>query len=286
MFVDIALYIQIGKISQYLAAQDESNKYCFQGGSLTPSLSRLIYIVRTQIQTEFARNSTDQSLNSTALYLYALCGKYAARAKNIINAIAGGVPLIITQPANQSVVVGNSATFTVAVTSASPVTYQWFLNGVAIPGATSSFYTFTNAQLTDSGDGFYVQVTNAVGSVSSNVATLTVSSALTGGLFYTDTDPFPTLNGGSDPFSYQISFPITHNSPFVITLTSAAGANHYLVVKAASTEPVKTIWNNTPFNNGTIPDSVWRPYLTFGGNDYYVTYNQTPMDYTSALTLS
>src|SRR5467141_189777 len=50
-------------------------------------------------------------------------------------------PSITTQPASQSVSVGQTATFTVAATGTAPLTYQWRKNGTSISGATSSTYT-------------------------------------------------------------------------------------------------------------------------------------------------
>src|SRR4029453_6211410 len=56
--------------------------------------------------------------------------------------------------------------------------YQWRRNGVAISGATSSSYVLDPTALSDSGAQFTVVVSNAAGTVTSAVATLTV---LTGG---------------------------------------------------------------------------------------------------------
>ena len=50
-------------------------------------------------------------------------------------------PSITTQPANQSVVAGQAATFTVTATGSAPLTYQWKKNGNNMDGATSSTYT-------------------------------------------------------------------------------------------------------------------------------------------------
>ena len=55
---------------------------------------------------------------------------------------------IVTQPTDANVNVGQSASFAVAATGES-LTYQWFRNGVEIPGATESSFTVDSAAPTD-----------------------------------------------------------------------------------------------------------------------------------------
>src|SRR5439155_986030 len=86
-------------------------------------------------------------------------------------------PAITTQPVNQSVTAGQTATFTIAATGTAPLSYQWQKNGTAIAGATSSTYVTPGATTTDSGATFNVVVSNSKGSVTSGPATLTVSAA-------------------------------------------------------------------------------------------------------------
>jgi hypothetical protein len=91
--------------------------------------------------------------------------------------VALGLPVITTQPTNQSVTVGQTATFNVTATSTvMPFTYQWFDNGTAISGATSSTYTTPATTAGDNSSQFTVTVTNTSGSVTSNPATLTVTA--------------------------------------------------------------------------------------------------------------
>ena len=52
-------------------------------------------------------------------------------------------PSITTQPQGQSVSQGANATFTVAATGTTPLSYQWRLYGTNIAGATASSYTRT-----------------------------------------------------------------------------------------------------------------------------------------------
>jgi hypothetical protein len=86
-------------------------------------------------------------------------------------------PTITTQPANQTVTAGQTATFSVVATGTSPLTYQWQLNGTPISGATSSSYTTPVTTTANSGEQFRVTVTNSVGNVTSNIATLTVNAS-------------------------------------------------------------------------------------------------------------
>lgn len=83
-------------------------------------------------------------------------------------------PTITSHPQSQSVAEGNLAVFTVAVTGTPPFTYQWRLNGTNISGATSSSYSFST-QSYQNGYQYSVVVTNALGSVTSNTAYLTVT---------------------------------------------------------------------------------------------------------------
>jgi len=283
----IQTILSIADISQYLANADNDKQTFFKGGTLDPLLGRTIYRIRRSLGLRFQAAPNDTTLRGTAEYLLSLCGPYALQAKQILNNL-GQSPPVITGPNNQSVLVGQTGTFSVSVTGTAPFAYQWYLNSVLIPGATSSSYSKTNAQLTDSGGVYFVKVSNpaAPSGVFSNTATLTVTAVLQGFFAYMDTDPGPDLQANLDPFTYQSTFAITHNAPFVITLPGASTPNKYLIVKVPIGESVKSTWFNTPLNNGTIPDSVWQSLIQFGGFSYYYTRVAASMDTSQTLTLS
>jgi hypothetical protein len=92
--------------------------------------------------------------------------------------IPHAAPSILTQPANQTVTVGQTATFTVTAAGTTPLSYQWQKGATAITGATSASYTTPAATTTDSGSQYIVVVTNALGSATSKAATLTVNTAM------------------------------------------------------------------------------------------------------------
>jgi len=87
-----------------------------------------------------------------------------------------GVPTITGQPANQSVMAGQTATFRAAASGTAPLAYHWQKNGVNVVGATSATYTTPATTSADNGSRFQLVVTNSTGSVASDAATLTVNS--------------------------------------------------------------------------------------------------------------
>jgi hypothetical protein len=84
-------------------------------------------------------------------------------------------PTITTQPANQTVTAGQTATFSVTATGTAPLAYQWQMNGTDIPNATGASYTTPVTTTANSGEQFRVMVSNSAGNVTSNSATLTVN---------------------------------------------------------------------------------------------------------------
>ena len=98
-------------------------------------------------------------------------------------------PSITTQPASQTVMSGQVATFNVVASGSSALSYQWLGNGAAIAGATAASYTTQATTAQTSGIAFTVTVTDAGGSVTSSAATLTVTT--------------PKLRGGSKHSRYD-----------------------------------------------------------------------------------
>ncbi len=136
------------------------------------------------------------------------------------------MPTLTTAPVSQTVIAPGAATFSVAAAGTAPFTYQWFLNGVAITGATGATYTTGATSGSNSGGVYTVAVTNVAGTVTSPGATLTVNvmpSITTQPASVTVTAPAPATfsvaAAGTTPFSYQWSL----NG---VPITGATGATY------------------------------------------------------------
>jgi hypothetical protein len=121
-------------------------------------------------------------------------GSYAVVISNSVGSVAStaatlivttpSAPAIATPPAAQLVNEGEAATFTVAVSGTAPFTYQWRKNDAPISGATAATYSLARVTSSDAGS-YSVVVSNALGSVTSSSAALTVRTAYAGSYFGT-----------------------------------------------------------------------------------------------------
>jgi hypothetical protein len=96
-----------------------------------------------------------------------------ATCQATITVVDGSVPDITAQPQSTTNLVGTTATFTVTATSCSSVGYQWMFGTNALSSENAATLTITNVQTSHAGD-YTVVLTNAAGSITSGVATLTV----------------------------------------------------------------------------------------------------------------
>jgi hypothetical protein len=92
-----------------------------------------------------------------------------------VTSIAPAAPTIIIQPTNVTVTLSSNATFMVVVGGVPMPNYYWSKNGSPIADGTNSTYSITNVQAADSGQ-FICVVSNASGTATSQVATLTVTA--------------------------------------------------------------------------------------------------------------
>ncbi|MGA2242970.1 MAG: immunoglobulin domain-containing protein [Verrucomicrobiota bacterium] len=94
-------------------------------------------------------------------------------SSNAVLLLTNAPPTITTPPQSQAVLIGQTATFSVAATGTPPLNYQWRFNGTNLAGATTNLFILANVQLTNAGN-YSVIITNIAGSVTSSAAALTV----------------------------------------------------------------------------------------------------------------
>jgi hypothetical protein len=152
-------------------------------------------------------NSTRCLVACLLLVFLSACGGSDTPTASAPPAVAA--PSITTQPQNQTVVVGSTATFTVAATGTAPLTYQWQKNGTNISGATSSSYTTPATVAGDDGSLFQVIIMNGAGSVTSSQAKLTVGATP------------PSMGSASDITTYKYNVSRTGLNSAETTLTLA-----------------------------------------------------------------
>ena len=147
-------------------------------------------------------------------------------------------PTIVTQPASVTAEPGTNVSFTVVAAATPPIYYQWLFNGspiqngTGIGGADSATLVVSNAGAVNLG-GYSVIVSNSVGTVTSLVASLTLSSnvslaqALDGGLAY-------TTGGTGQPWKGQTG---TTRDGQDAAQTGAVGDSTYTWIKTTVTGP-------------------------------------------------
>ena len=166
----------------------------------------------------------------------------------VTTAITISAPVITTPPASQHICTASALLLSVTASYAS--SYQWNLNGTAIPGATSSTYNVSSATSANAGD-YSVTVTNGVSSVTSSVAVVAVGSSITSNpasisLHPTQMGGFSVSGQGVGPLSYQW-FQIPSGETTGVAISGATSSNYV-------TPPVDISYDGTQYY-ATVTDS-------------------------------
>lgn len=132
-------------------------------------------------------------------------------------------PVLLCGPADQTVPVGQNATFCVSATNdcGSPLSYQWRFKGGEIPGATTGCYTLASVRATNAGS-YDVVVTNHAGALTSLVAVLTVV-----GPYVTVYPVAPSPTGGGKT-NFLFVFPSASGIEYIVQYKDALTDTHWL----------------------------------------------------------
>ena len=151
------------------------------GGTITYATLASSDVTKT-LETTFYPFSVSPSLLVAGTNLLAVeVHQFAANSPDLsfdlsLEGTRFGAPVIVSQPQNQDLAAGATAQFSVVAVGATPLRYQWFLNGLTpLGGATNATLSIPNVQAANGGS-YSVQVSNAVGSVRSAEAVLTLKA--------------------------------------------------------------------------------------------------------------
>ena len=196
----------------------------------------------TVLQTKTVASVTNSVYSGSSSYtVNGSAGHSYVPVDFMYSATSAGVPIITQQPQSATVTAGQAATFSVAASSNTALSYQWqsqppggstFVN---IPGATASTYTTPAAQATDNGTQFLCVVSNSAGSVITVAATLSVQ-------------PPPPPNITQQPQSVTVS--VGQSAVFSVTATGlglayqwqslAPGASTFVNISGANASTYST----------------------------------------------
>ncbi len=176
-------------------------------------------------------------------------------------------------------------TFTAVDTGTGPFTYQWYLNGVPISGATSSIYTIAETIGSMNGFVYTVTVTDAAGSATSQACTLKVNTPpsitvppANQTVYVGQAGTFSVTAAGTSPLSYQWYLnrtPIsgaTSNS-YTTPSTTTIGSNFSYTVTAANAAGSVTSSTATLTVMPLVPTLVFAsiPTETYGNAPFTVS---------------
>lgn len=161
--------------------------------------------------------------------------------------VTNSLPVIISQPTNQTVCPGASASLAVSATGASPLVYEWRHGTNILTGQTNSTLSLTNIYSGNAGT-YTINVTNQYGGVSAS-ASLTVSTNVTvsGPLDLSvplgSNATISVTAFGTGPISYQWKFGTNvlagkTNSTLTITAVNSTNVGTYSVVVSGACSSV------------------------------------------------
>ena len=232
--------------------------------------------------TSAAYTITSASASQAGSYTVSVNNTDYSVASNVANltvTVPSSAPSITQQPQSESVNLGSGATFTVTGSGTPNPTYQWYFNGTAITGATNASFAISTTQASNAGQ-YTVTLTNQVGSITSNPATLKIiqpavnvsitQQPQTQTIFVSQAVTFSVSALGSAPLSYQwlfngVPIPSATSSVYTLANTQTSSAGSYSVVV---TNPVSSVTSSNALLSVLLPFSA--PVISLQPNSQIV----------------
>jgi hypothetical protein len=175
------------------------------------------------------------------------------------------LPLIATQPDSETNFSGTDVTFTVIAVGTPPLYYQWSRQGVGpIANATNDAYTFVSHYPDDNNAVYFVDISNSVGNVESDLATNAVETGI-----------------------------LVEGPPFSITRN--VGSHAAFRIAAIGALPLGYQWSESTNGGATFEtlanqtgDTLWltNVQMSLSGNEYAVLVTNPFTSYSNFATLA
>jgi pectate lyase len=263
----------------------------------------------TSLTLNLGSVQTDAAGNYTVLVSNSAGSVTSDPATLVVNVHA---PTITTQPTSQNVNLGDNASFTVAATGTAPLSYQWYKNGLPIPGATSTSLAFNPTQASDDAS-YQVIVTNPVSSTPSDIVALSVNTGPVAP--HITTHPlsqtvgvganvtFTVLATGTAPLSYQwqkdgVDLPSENSAALNLSSVQFGDAGTYRVIVSNAVDTVTSHDATLTVNALTSPSAIYNltGFATAGAGttgggviletDPAYKKVSTPLDFANAVALA
>jgi beta-galactosidase len=247
------------------------------------------YVMVGSAQTPIGFNlafRTEQAAVLSLGYLGAMTSPGSHTICNIALANTTISPAITTQPSSRAVTAGQTASFSIATTGTSPMTYQWKKNGAAISGATSANYPTPVTTMADNGAQFTAVVSNTAGTATSNAAVLTVTASVVAPSISTQprslslttgqSATFSVMAAGTGPLSYQWSrngAPISGGVSSSYTIVTTVIADNAAQFTATVSNSAGTVTSSAAILS--VKASVVAPTITLQAIPQSITAGQT-----------
>jgi hypothetical protein len=193
-------------------------------------------------------------------------GAYTVVVSNVAGSVTSSAarltvlnpPVIATQPISRTNASGTRASFSVGVSGNGPFAFQWLKNGAAIPGATRASLILKDVSSSSAG-GYDVIASNAVGSATSSVATLTVLSPPSPAGNYAVSSPLNPTAAPAPPGTLSLAAPQWRGEAVTVRFPTAIGHWYELQASADLKSWTTIALDETRATNGWVqfrdPDS-------------------------------
>ncbi len=189
-------------------------------------------------------------------------GSATSTAATLTVAVPPGYPDITAQPQGGTLASGGSVALSVTVTGTGPFTYQWYLNGAAIAGATAPAYAATSI------GSYTVAVTNALASSTSAAAVVGSGSRLVN----ISTRALVGTGGNIAIAGISIFGPLGENKQVLIRGVGPALAASPFDLAGTLSSPTISVYDTS--GKVIVSDTGWGNALVAGTSSVSATYRQ------------